>query len=254
MKELKPWLIIAILSYLFFLVWSLPADRVLSYMSDRGLLPDQLVLTSGPLGSWHNGRIAGILISGTEIAELHWELQPAGLLLGRLQFAMDCKLRQGRSSWTLQITKNTFAIKKLRGKLTADILGQALPGFELSGLFESKGMSFVFRDGLVIKADGQAAWKGAGLGNPYNMALGDLTLALTTDISGIRIKVSDNGGPLQAAIIGFLDPGGQYSVDGTISARQGSPPDLATFLQILGRPGNDGMIRVSTKGNLPRLK
>jgi len=254
MKELKPWLITTAIFYLFFLFWSLPADRVLSFLAGKGLVPDMVVLTNNPQGSWNSGQATGVSFGGVEIAELNWELQPAPLLLGRLQFDMECDLPEGESSWVLQLSSSTLAIKRLRGEFPAAILGRTMPGFELSGSLQSENISFTLRDGLLENAAGRASWSEAGLGSPYNMALGGLVLDLATDTTGIRARISDTGGPLQAGIVGLLAPAGDYSFDGTISARQGSSPDLATFLQIFGRPGNDGMIRVSLNGRLSRFE
>ena len=254
MKELKPWLIITTICYLFFLFWNLPAERVLSVMTSKGLVPDFIVLTSSPEGSWNSGRSTGINVAGFKISELNWKLRPAALLLGRLQFDMDCNMPGGKSSWTLQLSRSTLAIKRLRVELSAAILGQTMPGFELSGSLRSEDVSFKLQNGLIASAAGRASWNEAGINSPYNMAIGGLVLELTTGETGINLKINDAGGPLQASIIGLLGPNGEYSFDGTISARQGSPPDLATFLQLFGRPGSDGMILIALKGRLPSFK
>jgi hypothetical protein len=253
-KELKPWLIITTVFYLFFLFWNLPSDRVLSFMTERNLVPGKLLLTSSPQGSWHNGQLTGVQFGGIEIPELHWQLQPVHLLLGRLQFIMDCDLPGGESSWTLQLTPSTLTIKQLQGKIPAAILGRTLPGFILTGSLQAENISLTIQDGLLKNATGRASWSEAGLGSPYNMNIGGLLLDLETDLTGIGARISDTGGPLQATIIGRLVQDGNYTFDGAISARQGSPADLATFLQLFGRPGSDGLIRVSFNGHLPRLK
>ena len=72
-----------------------------------------------------------------------------------------------------------------------------------------------------------------------------------TDPNGINTMLRDTGGPLQADIVGKLTENGRYSFDGTINSREGSSPDLASFLQILGQPGKDGMIKVSYRGEIP---
>ncbi len=254
MKELKPWLIITAVFYLFFLFWSLPADRVLSLLAKRDLVPNQLILSNNLQGSWHHGQTTGVHFGGVEITELNWRLQPAHLLLGRLQFAMDCDLSEGESSWTLRLSPSTLAIKRLQGKIPAATLGRTLPGFILTGSLQAENISLTIQDGFLKDATGRASWSEAGLGSPYNMNIGGLVLDLETDPTGIRALISDTGGPLQAGIIGRLVQDGNYTFDGTISARQGSPPDLATFLQLFGRPGSDGLIRVSFNGHLPRLK
>jgi hypothetical protein len=254
MRKLLPWLLVTLVFYLFSLFWKMPADRVYSHLANTGIFADDLVLTSEPQGSWNKGRITGLIFKKREISEIRWKLQPAALLLGRLQYAMSCELPQGESAWTLAIGPKTLSIKKLRGEFSTAILGVAVPGFEVSGSLELNDLGFTLNNGMLKKATGQMVWKEAGLGPPYNLAIGDLQLDLSTGPDGVKAIVSDTGGTIQTDTIVLLTENGRYSVDGTISARKGSPQDLVNFLQILGQPGSDGLIRFSYSGNIPRLE
>ena len=85
------------------------------------------------------------------------------------------------------------------------------------------------------------------------MSLGGVKLDLSTENDGILFKINDLGESLQTSGLGFLSSQGEYSFDGTIGARQGSSPELATFLQILGSPGADGMVTLEFKGQMARI-
>ena len=252
MRELRPWLIISLVFFLFFLLWKVPANLLYNRLVDKGTLSEDLViLTNQPQGSWNSGKVTDLSIKGIRISELQWQLQPAALLLGRLQFAMSCDLSQGRSSWSLGVGIKDITIKKLRGELSTAILDVAVPGIKLTGVLKLNDLWFTFTNGQLVKATGQTIWSEAGIGPPYNIALGGLQLDLMTDPNGINTMLRDTGGPLQADIVGKLTENGRYSFDGTINSREGSSPDLASFLQILGQPGKDGMIKVSYRGEIP---
>jgi hypothetical protein len=85
------------------------------------------------------------------------------------------------------------------------------------------------------------------------MTLGGVMVDLTAEDEGILFKLTDLGGFLQTSGLGRLDLQGKYSFDGTVGARQGSSPELTTFLQVLGRPAPDGTVKIAFKGQMARL-
>lgn len=252
--KLKSWLALTLAFYLLFLLWGLPAQYVVSFLQKRNVLPAVMSSLSGVEGAWTAGRILAIKTGGIELSNLSWRFQPSGLIFGRLQFALACDLADGAAAGILRVNHDTVEIEQIRGQIPAASLAQIyLPGVELSGMMEIEDLGLIAKDGYLVGGSGQLAWRNAEVNSPYRMSLGGVMLDLSTENDGVLFKVNDLGGGLQTSGLGFLTSQGKYSFDGNIGARQGSSPELATFLQILGRPGADGMVKLEFKGQLARF-
>lgn len=254
MKKARPWITLTLAFYLAFLFWTLPAHYVLSSLEKLNVLPAAGFSVSGVGGAWTGGRILAVKTGGVEFNNLVWRFQPSGLIFGRVQFAMTCDFADGSVAGVLRLGPGDIELEKIQGGIPAASLGQIyLPGFELSGVLEIEDLALSARDGYLSGGFGQIAWRNAKVSSPYQMSLGGVKLDLSTENGGIVFKVNDLGGSLQTNGLGFLSPQGKYSFDGTIGARQGSSPELSTFLQILGRPGADGLVKLEFKGQMAQF-
>jgi hypothetical protein len=179
-------------------------------------------------------------------------LQPVGLLSGRLQLAVNGEIAAGKVSGVLRVGGGKLRFEEVQGQIPVAPLGRIyLPGVELSGVMQFEDLALTGRDGRLVAGSGQLAWRNAEVHSPYRMELGGVMVELSTENDRVLFKLKDLGGGLQTSGLGFLTPAGKYSFDGTVGARQGSSPELATFLQILGRPGADGMVKIKYNGQLP---
>ena len=254
MKKAKSWLVLTLAFYLLFLLWGLPAQYVVSFLEKRNVLPAGMSSVSGVEGAWTAGRILAIKTGEIELSNLSWRFQPTGLIFGRLQFALTGDFADGVAAGVLRVSRDTVELEQIRGQIPAASLGKIyLPGVELSGALEIADLALITKDGYLIGGSGQLAWRNAKVNSPYQMSLGGVVLDLSTENDGVLFKVNDLGESLQTSGLGFLTSQGKYSFDGTIGARQGSSPELATFLQILGQPGADGLVKLEFKGQLARI-
>ncbi|MFO7607364.1 MAG: type II secretion system protein N [Desulfurivibrionaceae bacterium] len=255
MKKRRSWIILTLGFYLLILFWTVPADYLLSYLRKHEVIPAGSFTVVGLEGPWTGGRIFEINAGGVEVNNLHWRFQPFGLLSGRLRFAVAGDLGGGSTEGVVLVGFDTVEIAKVRGRVPADFLGRIyLPGIELTGMLETEELTLVAEEGYLVEGAGRLAWSDARVESPYRIGLGGVVVDLATDDSdGIVFKLGDTGGALQAGGLGTLSPDGTYSFDGSLGARQGSSPELATYLQILGRPEADGMVKIGFNGQLPRL-
>ncbi|MEN8134378.1 MAG: type II secretion system protein N [Thermodesulfobacteriota bacterium] len=254
MKKVKSWIALTVALYLVFLLWTLPAHYVVSFLEKRNVSPAKDFSMSGVEGAWTAGRILVIKTGGVELNNLSWRFQPFGLIFGRLQFALASDFAGGSVAGVLRAGLGNVELAQLQGGVPVVELGQIyLPGFELAGVVEIEDLALIVKDGYLSGGSGQLTWRNAKVNSPYQMSLGGVKLDLSTENDGISFKVNDLGEALQTSGLGFLSSEGKYSFDGTIGARQGSSPELATFLQILGRPGADGMVKLGFKGQMARF-
>lgn len=252
MKKAKSWIILTVTFYLSFLFWTVPAQYVWSFIENRHPVPAGLVSVVGVDGTWTAGRVMRVKKGAVEISDLRWRLQPVGLLFGCLQVAVSGEIAGGNVAGLLRVGKNKLEIVGMQGEIPAASLGQTyLPGVELAGRVEIGELTLVGKDGRLIGGSGYLAWREGEVLSPYRMKLGGVMLNLATENDGVSFKLKDLGGGLQTNGLGVLTGEGKYSFNGTVGARQGSSPELATFLQVLGRPGADGMVKINQSGQLP---
>lgn len=254
MKKAQPWIIWTLLLYLGFLCWTLPAQYVWSFLEKRNVLPVVGLSVSGVEGAWTVGRIRAVKTGTMELQNLSWRFQPSGLIFGRLQFALTSDFAGGSVAGILRVGFGEIELVRVQGGIPAASLGKIyLPGFDLAGVVEIADLSLSVRDGYLSGGSGQLTWRKAQVNSPYQMSLGGVQLDLSRENEGILFRINDLGESLQTSGMGFLSARGQYSFDGTIGARQGSAPELATFLQILGQPGADGLVKLEFKGQMARI-
>jgi len=255
MKKAKSWIILIVTFYFIFLIWTLPVKYVVSSLEQFKVLPPPDVFSvTGIEGAWTSGCMMKMKAGNVELDNLCWSWQPSGLLFGRIKFALAGDFANGPVSGKLAFGKNSVELQQMQGKIPVDSLGRVyFPGVELSGVLGIENLSLDVRDGFLTAANGQLAWLDAKVNSPYQMELGGVMIDFSTENDGILYKVVDLGGSLQVSGLGQLSPQGKYSIDGSVGARKGSSPELATFLQILGRPGADGLVTVKYNGQIGRL-
>jgi general secretion pathway protein N len=252
MKKAKSWIILTLVCYLLFLFWTLPAQYVWSFLAKRQVLPAGSVAMAGIDGAWSAGRILKLKTGGLELSNLRWRFQPLGLLAGRLQVAVAGEVADGKLGGVLRVGADTVRFEEIQGQIPVASLGRVyLPGVELAGVMQFTDLALTGKDGRLLAGSGQLVWRNAEVHSPYRMELGGVMVELATESDRVLFKLKDLGGGLRTSGLGFLTPEGKYSFDGTVGVRQGSSPELATFLQILGRPGADGMVKINYKGQLP---
>lgn len=254
MKKSRSWIILTLVLYLLFLFWTMPADYVLALMRKYEIVPAGGYTVAGLEGAWTDGRILELEVGPIEVTDLKWRFQPGALAGGHLQFAVSGGLGDGSTEGVVRLGFDSVELGKIKGRVSADFLGRRfLPGVKLTGVLETEELSLVAEDGYPVEAAGRLLWSNARVESPYRVGLGGVVVDLSTDSDGIVLKLNDTGGALRAGGLGILSPDGKYSFDGSLGARQGDSSELATYLQILGRPEADGMVKVGFKGQLPRL-
>ena len=121
---------------------------------------------------------------------------------------------------------------------------------DLGGQFELQLQRAQLLGQTIQAAEGTIRWQRAALTSPVVQPLGEFVAQLTTEESGIKGQVKDEGGPLQLDGVVLLTPEGAYSFSGSVSVRDPQQKLLVQGVRAMGRPGQDGRVPLRYSGKL----
>jgi hypothetical protein len=255
MKSWKKWLLLTGVFYLFFLAWHLPARLCWQWAAPHLGTAAARVKVAGISGAWSEGRLASLESGSLRLNDLTWSFRPLGLLAGQLRFALAAKLLgEAPVSTTLTLTPKRQGLLNLRGRVPADLLGEALlPGLGLSGNLNAQDLDLYLKQGHLTSASGSLSWQDAGVSFPDPAALGNLSLQLATESGIIAATLKDQGGPLSINVLARLKPGGTYELTGALLPRGQLKPELASLVRLFGKPAADGRVLLRSNGRLAAI-
>ncbi len=240
---------LALVSYLFFVAAQTPADRV--YHWAKAKLPLALYQIDGTV--WQ-GRAAVATLGQRpqRLESLQWELQPAALLLARVQSAVSFRYDDRDFSGTLGRGLSGPYLHDFKGSLAAAAIETLSPqlAFGLSGLFEIEFDELALEGEQLGVVEGTIHWRDAGL-ELNNTTFGNFELVLTTADDKINGVVRDIDGPLKVNGTLLIQPAGDYIFAATIELRDNQRNDLRQGLRFIGTPNAKGVYTIKHQGQLP---
>jgi len=246
-KRAGAYPLLGLLAYLFFLVWTLPADRAVAMV--RKQLP-QLQL-SGVTGTAWSGRAAALQYKTQQLSRFQWHLNPFALITGRVEFdfTFDGGGRTGMATLARRLG-GALVLSDAQATLpmaeVAPLLGAPLP---LNGLLEAKLDELTAVGGMVQSATGELHWRQAAITEPAQK-LGDFSAQIVTEDAGIRAQIRDEGGPLQLEGTLRLINDGNYQFNARAAVRDPQQAMLRQVLQAAGRQEPDGRVVLEYSGHL----
>lgn len=251
-KQLIAYLVLGLLAYLLFLVWTFPADRAAGLLRSK-VPPLQL---AGVTGTVWSGRATALDYSyqgqRQRLSRFTWQFKPLALFTGRAAFAIafDGEGRKGSANVGM----------KYDGSITADAIIAQLPIAELAPLFGVPVMlngmvdvnleALVVTEGKIVRAQGQINWRDAAVTSPITQSLGSYNAQLSTEDAGIKAQLRDEGGPLQMDGVLRLINDGSYHFNANINLRDQQQTVLKQALQAVGRQQPDGRMLLEYSGKL----
>lgn len=208
----------------------------------------------GLQGPWSQGTLSGISLNGRPVAQdLHWDLNPLQLLLGRVgvqlsgggQIAtLDGGIASGLGGLRLSTFRFAGGIKSIAaaaGYSFVPVDGRA--GGDFEKLIVKKGLLDYAEGSLDLKS---LAWTLAR--DP--LLLGDFRADITTAPDAITAVISSPSGPLEASGFAKLLPDQSYDVDILVKPKPGSSEMLLNYLKTLGAPDPQGFYHLRKRGTL----
>ena len=251
MKKIIGYSLLGILAYCAFLVMTLPAQRVVSYVQQTQ--PDLRV--AGVSGTAWSGRINTLQFQGQNIQRLKWQFDPLALFTGKMAFDVAFS-GDGRSvaAGVAVRPDGALVLSDLQAKIPASDINPyiGMPGVALAGLLELQLEELVLKEKTLLSVEGDMFWRQAGVAEPVVQSLGGYSATLTTLEEGVSAQVKDDGGPLEIEGSAKLSDG-SYSLDVTAAVRDNADPGARMIqqgLNMLGARQPDGRYLLNFSGKL----
>ncbi len=247
----------AVISYVIFLITSLPASVAVSFVNNNPMLSRQLQL-SAVSGTLWSGSAASVQISGINIGKLNWNLKLLPLLLGELSVYVN--FRNQMASAKAMSGSGTFAIsfsgdvsvENFMASFSADSLGPLMYGLpaRFSGDVNMHIDSLSLVKGRRINLKSRIVVSKAGLVSPQRIDYGDILIQASPQLTGSQLVLTDQGGPLILDGNIKIKGNGLYTMNLGLGARNSASQDLRNGLRFLGQRDATGKYRYKSKGKL----
>ena len=249
------YILIAVLSYLFFTLGNVPAAKVVALIDKNTNVPVKLY---GVHGSLWNGGADKVLTQGQPaIDNLKWSIKPAMLLLAQLNGEVNGSIKNQNIIGKFNISAlGTISASDIRARISAPVMQELIqmPLGELDGIFninieylelKQQGMP-------MIKADLQ--WQNAKLTMLESVYLGFVDLSITSnDNDQLSATISNKKGQVLIDGNAGLDNKKAYNLNLRITPDETASDNIRQSIAMFARRQTDGSYLVKRKGNLRDL-
>ena len=247
MKRLWPLIALGVGAFIVFALVTFPASVVLSRLGSAG------INTAGVSGSIWNGKAQVLQIHGVNVGSAEWDLHV--LPLFTLHLNADVKVSRVDGFVSTELSVGPGGKVTLTG-LSASLPLQALPNIApgwaatLNGRFERLALDSGWPSEVVGTLDAMDVTGPAR--RPANVGSYRITFdPASSTAEMIQGAITDAGdGPLQINGTVRLKADRSYEIDALVATRPNAPRNLATALEYLGPPDDQGRRQFSMAGAL----
>lgn len=246
------YILIGIISYLFFTLGNVPAAKVISLAEKNAKLPVKLY---GVQGSLWNGSADKIIMRGQPtVNNLEWSINPSALLLARLSADVKASIKQQNIIGNISINAiGNFSASDVRARIDAKVMQELiqLPLGELDGTFNINVQSLEANpEGLpVVNAD--IKWKNAKLTMLETVDLGFIDLLIKPGKDNQLVATINNKkGQLLLDGKASLNDKKMYDVNLRITPEKNATNNIRQSIVMFARRQTDGSYLLKRKGNL----
>ena len=240
-----------IVAYSGFLLATLPAKLVLSYVS----LPPEIHIdqVSGTLWQGHAERVSWTDVS---VYDINWDSSLTALFSG----AIEANVTFGRGKQSLRgqgdvgVTLSGAYARDVTLMANAEwlVLASKIP-VPVTTLGEVKLQVSEFAQGQpwCKQLSGQLSWSNAGIESLLgNIELDNATAKLSCDNGAVVANIKQSSEHLQLAGIATLAARGQYNLNADLVAGPALPMSIRNNLRYLGTPNAQGEYKLNYSGRL----
>jgi len=249
------YILIAIVSFLFFTLGNVPAAKVISLAQKNAQLPLKLY---GVQGSIWNGSADKVIVQGQPpIDNIQWDINPATLLLARISGEVKGSIKNQNVVGDISYSASgTFSASNVRARIEAPVIQELaqMPLGELGGIFNVNIESFEATSEGLPKIAGTIKWRNAQLTVMETVELGFINLVLSTgDDDKLLAKISNTKGQLLLDGKANLDSNKAYDLNLRITPESNANNNIRQSITLFAKRQSDGSYLVKRKGNLRDL-
>ena len=249
------YILIAVLSYLFFTLGNMPAAKVISLAEQNARLP---VKFYGIQGSVWSGSANKVTIKGQPpIDNIEWSINPAMLLLASINGEVKGNIKNQNVVGNINISASgTISASDIRARIDAKIMQDLIkmPLGELGGVFNINITSLELRPEGLPKVTANIKWKNANLTFVESVDLGFINLDIdTNDNDQLIANISNTKGQLSLSGKASLDNKKAYDANFSITPEKNANDNIRQSIAMFARRQTDGSYLVKRKGNLRDL-
>jgi hypothetical protein len=220
---------VGLAAYLVFALVSFPARVAVAWFAPPG------VSLGGVQGTLWKGRAVMGAVAGVPFSDLTWDLNPLGLVVGRVSADITTKLADGFLEGHVAATPTRLLLTDLRGAASLGSFAQLLPLAGVDGLLTWQMERLEVVEQWPVRAIGRL--RVAALSAvPYGVDnLGDyqIDFADRAAADGVRGMIKDTGGPIAVTGNLGLTAGCSYDLDVRVEGRAGVGEALSGGLAML---------------------
>lgn len=248
----KYYIVIAIASYLLFLLMTVPAKPFTDLINKH---TDAQV--QGVSGTLWDGHANSVRIKDMQLLDTHWSLVVWKLLIGQLAADVEGEFRNNTFATEAgsTITGNMF-INDLKTRLSAQDISElaAIPLAQLSGTFDLDIETASWKQGGLPEASGVVTWDQAAITVAQAVSLGKVTLKLTESEEQLLLaEIKNNGGDITLGGTAKLMPDKKYAVDIKLTPSATADANIRQSLGMFAKPQGNGDFIFKNTGSLEQL-
>ena len=246
------YILTAVLSYLFFMMSSLPASKLVSLAEDNKLITAKLYGVYGSL--WSGGADQINIPNQSPITNLQWSLNPVSLLFAKLSSEVSGSVKNQKFIGNISMNAlGTVEATDVRARISSPVMQELIqmPLGELDGVFNLNIESIILNDSPIPNITGTLKWNSAKLTMAETVDLGHINIAVkSNDANKLTATISNNKGQLSLDGTASVDAKKLYTLNLRITPEQTTSSNITQSLTFISRRQTDGSYLIKRKGNL----
>ncbi len=248
MKRAWPLLAIGAAAYLLVMVVTFPAARLVPLLQRQVAGLSLYTVT----GSVFSGTAAQLVYQGLDFGQLTWQVRPAGLLLGRLEFHIELSdpANPGHANIAITPWGDVYG-RDVQLMLSPDrLVNHYSPvPVKTSGAMQLQIDTFKIAGGFPEDFTGLLNWEDGVVLDPLEIILGDVGMTLSSK-EDLLVGSIVEGGRLEAAGDIQLFADGRYQVNLRLMPDNEMSDETLTALEMVGQVQSDSSLLFKTEGRL----
>jgi len=246
------YILVGILSYLFFTLGNIPAAKVISLVENNTAMPVKLYGVYGSL--WAGGADKAIIKGQPPMDNLQWSINPAFLLLAQLNGEVKTSIKQQNIIGNINIgPSGNIQASDIRARITAPVVQELLqlPLGELGGVFNIDIDTLEFSQDSLPIMNGTLNWKNAKITLLETVELGNIDLLVSPGENDQLIAtIKNRQGQLKLDGNANINKQKMYSINLRITPEENASDNTRQSLKMFARRQTDGSYQLKRKGNL----